>query len=130
MSQTATAAATQTDRFGVPLKGWSLASTYAYPDDGEGLCATVECDTCGDAFVTNDPDTDTTCAICLMPPAEVAALRAMVPAPASVACLLCGQPIYRGDADDTGTRHAHCGHFIASLDARRATRNGGDAIAA
>jgi hypothetical protein len=97
MSQTATAAATQTDHFGVPLKGWSLASTYAYPDDGEGLCATVECDTCGDAFVTNDPDTDTTCAICLMPPAEVAALR-MVPAP------------------------ARCDRVLAGLDARHATR--------
>jgi hypothetical protein len=56
-----------------------------------------------------------------MPAAEVAALR-MMSAPAPVECLLCGAPIYRGDADDAGTRHARCGRFLVSLDARHAMR--------
>jgi hypothetical protein len=80
MTQTAAAPAA-VDRFGVPLKGWSLASLYPYPDEGEGTLVTVACDQCGEGFVTDSPDDDTTCAVCLMPPAEVAALRAIVPAP-------------------------------------------------
>ena len=34
------------------------------------------------------------------------------------ACLLCAAPIRRGDGDAVGTRHAHCGRFVARLDAR------------
>ena len=117
MTQTAAAATAQTDRFGVPLTGWSFAPAIPEVDD---LAVIVTCDRCGDTFHTEDAD-DTRCTACSMPPAELAALRMVpTPAPAPVACLLCGQPIYRSDADDTGTRHAHCGRFLTALDARRA----------
>jgi hypothetical protein len=110
----ATTAAPAADRFGVPLQGWSLASLYPYPDEGEGTLVTVACDQCGEGFVTDAPDDDTTCAVCLMPPAEVAALRAMVPAPLRpAACAFCGDPMYGSDSD--GTRHPRCARFVASL---------------
>jgi hypothetical protein len=116
MAQTAT-----TDRFGVPLSGWSLASLYPYPDDGDGCVVMVACDRCGDGFITDAPDDDTLCTACSLPPAEVAALR-MVPAPirsAPVACLFCSDPMYGSDSD--GTRHPRCARFVASLNARRET---------
>ena len=112
MTQTAAAPAA-VDRFGVPLQGWSLASLYPFPDEGEGTLVTVACDQCGEGFVTDSPE-DTTCAVCLMPPAEVAALRAMVAAPIRpAACAFCGDPMYGSDRD--GTRHPRCDRFVASL---------------
>ena len=124
-----TQTAATTDRFGVPLTGWSLAFDPA--DDGD--CFTrVECDRCGDPFLTEDPDTDTICAACLMPPAEVAALRALRPAnpPARETCDKCGfYPIAANL-----TRCPACTRFYARLDANwnawLASRTGGDAIAA
>jgi hypothetical protein len=116
MTQTATAAA-QTDRFGVPLKGWSFATQTPEVDD---LAVILTCDRCGDTFFSEDAD-DTLCTACSMPPAEVAALR-MVPASTPAACLLCGAPIYRGDADAAGTRHPRCARFLTLLAARHAAR--------
>ena len=55
-----------------------------------------------------------------MPAAEVAALRMVTPARTD--CPLCSLTIYCEDAYNAGTRHARCGRFLASLDARRATR--------
>src|SRR5215213_6743946 len=96
----------------VVLGGWSFA------DEGtEDDAVAVACAGCGDRLYVDDPTDDAYCAACAMPAAELAALR-MVPAPAPVACLFCGQPIYRGDGDDAGTRHARCGRFLAGLDAR------------
>jgi hypothetical protein len=121
------------DRFGVPLRGWSLVVDPA--DDGE--CAVrVECARCGDPFYTDDPADDPADDLCpayLMPPTELAALRAMVPAPARVAretCDTCGfYPIAA-----TLTRCPACTRFYARLDANwaeyTASRFGGDAIAA
>jgi hypothetical protein len=117
MTQTAT-----TDRFGVPLKGWSLASLGPYPEDGEGCLVMVACDRCGDGFITDAPDDDTRCTACSLPPAEVAALR-MVPAPirpAVIACAFCAAPMYGTDSD--GTRHPRCARFVVSLNARPGTR--------
>jgi hypothetical protein len=108
-----------------PLLGWSLVNEGNGAEDA--LVVAVACVGCGDVFRTEDADD--LCAACLMPAAELAALR-MVPAPAPVACLLCGQPISRGDADEGGTRHAQCARFLTLLAARHAERNGGDAIAA
>jgi hypothetical protein len=115
MTQTAAAAAT-TDRFGVPLKGWSFAPSLPEVDE---IAVIVACEMCGDTFSTEDPDDDTLCCACSMPPAELAALR-MVPAPARPACLFCGDPMYGTDSD--GTRHPRCARFLAGLDARRDTR--------
>src|SRR5215212_4493772 len=76
-----------------PLVGWSLAHEGVEDD-----AVAVACAGCGDRiYVDGDPSDDAYCEACTMPAADFAALR-MVPAP--VACLLCGQPIYRGDADD------------------------------
>ena len=112
MTLTAAAPAATTDRFGVPLKGWSLAPSIPEVDDLAVICA---CEMCGDTFYSEDAD-DVLCAACAMPPAEVAALR-MVPAPTPPACLFCGDPMYGRDTD--GTRHPRCARFLASLDARR-----------
>jgi hypothetical protein len=103
-----------------PLMGWSMVNEGHAEDDAAWYA--VACGVCGDTFWTEDADDDT-CAACAMPAHELAALR-MVPAsrPVPAACLLCGQPIYRGDADEHGTRHARCGRCLASLDARYATR--------
>ena len=120
MSQTATAAA-QTDRFGVPLKGWSLVSSD--PDDGASWVM-VACERCGDGFLTDDPDSDTLCCACSMPPAEVAALR-MVSAPRP-ACDKCG--FFPLRASDDG-RCAACTRLYASLTDVSAARKE-DAIAA
>ena len=106
----------------VLLGGWSFADE-APEDDAVG----VACTGCGDHILTEDPDEDAYCAACSMPIDEVAALR-MVSAPA--ACLLCGAPIYRGDADDAGTRHARCGRLLTSLDARCLPRKEVQPIAA
>jgi hypothetical protein len=99
----------------VVLGGWRFA------DEGVEVDAVaVACAGCGDRIYVDDPSDDAYCAACSMPAAEVAALR-MVPAPTPVACRLCGAPIYRGDADDAGTRHRSCGRFIARLDGVRGT---------
>ena len=88
----------------------------------------VACGTCGETFSSEEPDDDT-CAACAMDPAELAALRAMVPAPIArhAACAFCGNPMYGRDTD--GTRHPRCDRFLAGLDARRAAWKE-DAIAA
>jgi hypothetical protein len=120
MSTTAAAPAVQSDRFGVPLKGWSLASLYAHPEDGEGCLVMVACENCGDGFLTDAPEDDTRCTACSLPPADVAALR-MVPAPVRpAACAFCSDAMYGTDTD--GTRHPRCARFVASLNARPGTR--------
>jgi hypothetical protein len=98
----------------VVLGGWSFA------DEGvEDDAVAVACAGCGDRIYVDDPSDDAYCAACTMPAAELAALPTV---PAPPACLLCGAPIYRGDADDAGTRHRWCGRFIARMDARREMR--------
>lgn len=109
-----TRTAATTDRFGVPLKGWGLAPES--PDDGD-CSVKVECENCGDDFYTEDPETDTICAACLMPPAGLAALRAMIPAPVAqewATCDKCGFYPLRG----TATRCAPCTQFYARIDTR------------
>ena len=105
MPQTAAAPAAQTDRFGVPLGGWSLAPSLPEVDD---LAVIVACEMCGDTFLTEDDDT--LCTACSMPPAELAALR-MLPAPRP-ACDKCG--FFPLRADDAG-RCAACTRLYASL---------------
>lgn len=103
----------------IALGGFSAADWDTERQSYGHDAVAVECAGCGDRFYTDDPSDDAYCAACAMPAAELAALR-MVPAPTPVACLFCGDPIYRGDADDAGTRHPRCGRFLAGLDARRA----------
>src|SRR5215208_5231902 len=81
----------------VALRGWSFADEGTDDDT-----VAVACTGCGDRICVDDPTDDAYCAACSLPAAEVAALR-MVPAPAPVACLLCGDPMYGTDTD--GTRH-------------------------
>jgi hypothetical protein len=102
----------QTDRFGVPLKGWSLASLGPYPEDGE--CAVkVACATCGDAFYAEDGET--LCAACAMPPADAAALR-MAPAAPAPCRAMCEKCCFYPIAEGT-TRCTACTRLYARLDA-------------
>ena len=103
---------TRTDRFGVPLQGWSFATQSPEVDD----CAVITaCERCGDAFLTEDPDDDVLCCACSMPPAELAALRmtpAGCPSAPRPACDRCGFfPLRTGDA----VRCPACTRLYASL---------------
>jgi hypothetical protein len=119
MTTTAAAPAAASDRFGVPLKGWSFAPSLPEVDD---LAVIAACEMCGDTFFTEDGGT--LCTACGMPPAEVAALR-MVPAPARAVCETCG---FFPLAANT-VRCTACTRLYASLTALAATRKE-DAIAA
>jgi rRNA maturation endonuclease Nob1 len=89
-----------------------ITLVLAHEGDGrdDATLYAVACVTCGDTFSSEEPDDE--CAACLMPADELAALRAMRPAPIRPRCAMCGGILTASDE----TRCAVCARFLPNRD--------------